>query len=76
MARGIPEQRHNPNNKAFGELASAASAVAFQLIRRGRIDDLEFAGLLKRHADKARMYLCDRQPGQRLGPRPSDDDSE
>lgn len=74
MARGIPEQKHNPSNRVFGELTSAASAVAFQLIRRGRIDDLELAGLLKRHADRARMYLADRQPGQRPGPRPPDDD--
>ena len=46
------------DTRPFGQLASAAAAVALGMKLRGRKDDQDWAALLDRLARQARMHLA------------------
>ncbi len=47
------------DTRPFGQLASAAAAVALGMKLRGRKDDQDWANVLDRLARQARMHLAD-----------------
>ena len=53
-----------PDTNPFGELASAAIAIAFALRARGRPDDQAAAHLLDQLGSRALMHLATDEPAQ------------